>query len=93
MGGVFAGVRVIELAQYVYVPGAGVMLADQGARVQYSVFECDLDDKALRRLKARLKGEIDARADSVRFYALCEADVRRIGVMGRGGVVRKYERE
>ena len=32
-GGVFAGVRVIELAQYVYVPGAGVMLADQGAEV------------------------------------------------------------
>ncbi len=33
MTGVFAGVRVIELAQYVYVPGAGVMLADQGAEV------------------------------------------------------------
>ncbi len=31
--GVFEGVRVIELAQYVYVPGAGVMLADQGAEV------------------------------------------------------------
>jgi crotonobetainyl-CoA:carnitine CoA-transferase CaiB-like acyl-CoA transferase len=31
--GVFAGVRVIELAQYVYVPGAGVLLADQGAEV------------------------------------------------------------
>ncbi|MFA7603509.1 MAG: CoA transferase [Novosphingobium sp.] len=33
MNGVFAGVRVIELAQYVYVPGAGVMMADQGAEV------------------------------------------------------------
>lgn len=33
MGGVFSGVRVIELAQYVYVPGAGVMLGDQGAEV------------------------------------------------------------
>lgn len=33
MGGVFSGVRVIELAQYVYVPGAGVMMADQGAEV------------------------------------------------------------
>jgi crotonobetainyl-CoA:carnitine CoA-transferase CaiB-like acyl-CoA transferase len=33
MGGMFEGVRVIELAQYVYVPGAGVMLADQGAEV------------------------------------------------------------
>ena len=31
--GIFSGVRVIELAQYVYVPGAGVLLADQGAEV------------------------------------------------------------
>ncbi len=31
--GMFAGVRVIELAQFVYVPGAGVLLADQGAEV------------------------------------------------------------
>jgi len=29
----FAGVRVVELAQYVFVPGAGVLLADQGAEV------------------------------------------------------------
>jgi len=33
MAGVFAGVRVIELAQHVYVPGAGAMMADQGADV------------------------------------------------------------
>lgn len=33
MRGVFSGVRVVELAQYVYVPGAAVMLADQGAEV------------------------------------------------------------
>ena len=31
--GIFAGVRVLELAQYVFVPGAGVLLADQGAEV------------------------------------------------------------
>jgi len=31
--GIFSGVRVIELAQFVYVPGAGVMMADQGAEV------------------------------------------------------------
>ncbi len=31
--GVFSGVRVIELAQFVYVPGAGAMMADQGAEV------------------------------------------------------------
>lgn len=31
--GVFAGVRVVELAQYVFVPGASVLMADQGAEV------------------------------------------------------------
>ena len=31
--GMFSGVRVVELAQFVYVPGAGVLLADQGAEV------------------------------------------------------------
>jgi crotonobetainyl-CoA:carnitine CoA-transferase CaiB-like acyl-CoA transferase len=31
--GMFEGVRVVELAQYVFAPGAGVLLADQGAEV------------------------------------------------------------
>ena len=31
--GMFEGVRVLELAQYVFVPGAGMLLADQGAEV------------------------------------------------------------
>jgi crotonobetainyl-CoA:carnitine CoA-transferase CaiB-like acyl-CoA transferase len=30
---IFDGVRVLELAQFVFVPGAGVLLADQGAEV------------------------------------------------------------
>jgi crotonobetainyl-CoA:carnitine CoA-transferase CaiB-like acyl-CoA transferase len=32
-GGVFDGVRVLELAQWVFVPAAGAVLADQGADV------------------------------------------------------------
>ncbi len=31
--GMFEGIRVVELAQYVFAPGAGVLLADQGAEV------------------------------------------------------------
>ncbi len=31
--GVFSGVRIVELAQFVFVPGASVLLADQGAEV------------------------------------------------------------
>ena len=33
MSGVFSGVRVVELAQFVFVPAAGALLADQGAEV------------------------------------------------------------
>ena len=33
MNDVFAGVRVVELAQFVFVPGAGALLADHGAEV------------------------------------------------------------
>jgi crotonobetainyl-CoA:carnitine CoA-transferase CaiB-like acyl-CoA transferase len=31
--GVFSGVRIVELAQFVFVPGAGALLADLGAEV------------------------------------------------------------
>lgn len=31
--GIFDGVRIVELAQYVFVPGGSVLLADQGAEV------------------------------------------------------------
>lgn len=31
--GMFEGIRVLELAQYVFVPGAGMLLADHGAEV------------------------------------------------------------
>ncbi len=33
MQGTFAGVRVVELAQFVFVPAAGALLADQGAEI------------------------------------------------------------
>lgn len=33
MSGIFEGVRVIELAQFVFVPAAGALLADHGAEV------------------------------------------------------------
>src|SRR5690606_7222021 len=32
-GRIFEGVRIIELAQYVFVPGAAALLVDQGAEV------------------------------------------------------------
>ncbi len=41
---------------------------DYGQRVQYSVFECEVDPAQWVKLRARLIAEIDGATDSLRFY-------------------------
>ncbi len=43
---------------------------DFGQRVQYSVFECQVDAAQWTGLRSRLVNEIDEQADSLRFYRL-----------------------
>ena len=43
---------------------------DWGQRVQYSVFECEVDLAQWVALRARLLSEIDPALDSLRFYRL-----------------------
>ena len=43
---------------------------DFGQRVQYSVFECQVDPAQWAALRARLLATIDPEADSLRFYRL-----------------------
>lgn len=43
---------------------------DYGTRVQYSVFECDIDPAQWVRLKAELLATYDEEVDSLRFYIL-----------------------
>lgn len=43
---------------------------DFGQRVQYSVFECQVDPAQWTMLRARLINEIDEGEDSLRFYRL-----------------------
>lgn len=43
---------------------------DYGQRVQYSVFEIELDPAAWALLKARLEAIIDPKLDSLRYYYL-----------------------
>lgn len=43
---------------------------DHGQRVQFSVFECEIDPAQWTKLRARLVGEIDGTRDSLRFYFL-----------------------
>ena len=63
-----------------------------GVRVQYSVFECNLEPAQLKQMKQRLtrimKRASEDEAWSIRFYALCTACVKRIEIMGQGHVTR-----
>ena len=55
---------------------------DFGQRVQYSVFECEVDPAQLVKLKHRLLKEIDAQKDSLRFYHLGSNWKRRVEHVG-----------
>lgn len=60
------------------------VLKDFGERVQYSVFECNLEEAPLARLQARVGALIDAERDSVRIYRLCAECAGRLEVKGKG---------
>lgn len=55
---------------------------DVGQRVQFSVFECEVDPAQWTALRARLVGEIDQSTDSLRFYHLGANASRRIEHVG-----------
>ena len=46
------------------------MCKDFGQRVQYSVFECQVDPAQWTQLRSQLIAEIDESTDSLRFYRL-----------------------
>ena len=57
-----------------------------GTRVQYSVFEAQLNRKQYEELKQNVADIIDSSEDSVRYYPLCNACVERIEVPAVGDV-------
>ena len=63
------------------------VLLDFGERVQYSVFEADLDKKLFDRLLQRVNNEINDQEDSVRIYPLCSTCETGITIFGQGQVI------
>ena len=55
---------------------------DHGQRVQFSVFECDVDPAQWTALRARLIDLIDPGRDSLRFYMLGSNWRRRVEHVG-----------
>ncbi len=59
-------------------------LTNFGERVQYSVFECYLNDTQLARLRGKLETILDEKEDQVRIYRIGEACRKRVEVIGLG---------
>lgn len=64
------------------------ILEDFGDRVQYSVFECLIDQDLLDQLVSRLQKVIKEDEDSVRVYALCKNCEKAVKIIGLGEVTK-----
>jgi CRISPR-associated protein Cas2 len=58
-------------------------LKDYGLRVQYSVFECDLNPPGAAAMAERILKLINPRKDRVHIYPLCDACFFRSESLGR----------
>ncbi|GLI52591.1 MULTISPECIES: CRISPR-associated endonuclease Cas2 [Thermodesulfovibrio] len=58
------------------------LLKDYGIRVQYSVFECNIDQKYLKQMINEILPYIDEKQDSLRIYYICEGCRERVETYG-----------
>lgn len=63
------------------------VLLDFGDRVQYSVFECIMDDVLREKMTSRLR-KIIKEEDSIRIYTLCAKCEKTIMVLGSGEITK-----
>ncbi len=66
------------------------ILLDYGTRVQYSVFECNLDDDLLKKMTSRVS-KVVSEDDSVRIYALCAKCKATVKIFGSGKLTEDEE--
>ena len=59
------------------------ILLDFGTRIQYSVFECIMDNNLLEKMTTRLN-KLISDDDSVRIYTLCAKCEGIVRVLGKG---------
>ena len=61
------------------------ILEGYGQRVQYSVFECRIDEKTLKKLLDRIR-TFPKGKDSIRVYRICEGCLKKVTIIGRGQI-------
>jgi len=59
-------------------------LKEFGLRTQKSVFECDIDDEALKRIRTYCRDNLDIATDSVRIYKICTRCINKVVLSGAG---------
>ncbi|HOU51739.1 MAG: CRISPR-associated endonuclease Cas2 [Smithella sp.] len=59
-------------------------LKEFGLRTQKSVFECDIDDIALKKIRAYCRDNLDISSDSVRIYKICNRCINKVKISGTG---------
>ncbi len=55
-----------------------------GINTQKSVFECDIDAMALKRIRTYCTSELDIGQDSVRIYKICSGCMKKVELSGQG---------
>ena len=65
------------------------IMMDYGDRVQYSVFEADLDKEMLQEMMERLRKVINSKEDSIRIYHICQNCLRQTAIKGRGQLTQQ----
>lgn len=59
-------------------------LKEFGLNTQKSVFECDIDDLALKRIRQYCKENLELSSDSVRIYKICSNCMKKVQISGLG---------
>lgn len=62
-----------------------------GLNTQKSVFECDIDDVALKRIRRYCKETLDLDKDSVRIYKVCSSCMNKVEYSGQGIKITQLE--
>ena len=60
-----------------------------GRRVQYSVFECEVQPDDLRQMQERLRGVINEAQDDIRVYRLCSDCLSKVITLGKAELNRQ----
>ncbi|OGR28613.1 MAG: CRISPR-associated endonuclease Cas2 [Desulfobacterales bacterium RIFOXYA12_FULL_46_15] len=59
-------------------------LKEYGLNTQKSVFECDIDDNALKSIRKFCRAELDLADDQVRIYKICSRCINKVAISGQG---------